>query len=231
MTVNQSMRCNVKKSNTAIDSSAAMFDAYKLTLSADAAMGKARDSYRHAARVLWDSAGEEMREAIQDDPQVSKDYLREAVLSAFQGHAKQIKNAVAWKNTTAAVRGLFLLYAFPDEPIKLSKVETDAEGVKTTTVETLTPTAVIGNAAKEQDAIGQVRLAKGLANARKPKTPTVATGASDPIKAGQKVFEEDMVAARATLEAILKMKSGWGMVIDVLRLHGFNLVKIEKAAA
>jgi hypothetical protein len=201
--------------------SAALFNAYKATLSAEAAHGKARDAYRHAARVLWEAAGEAVQDAIRENPTEIKDYAREAVLVAFKAHKASIKNATAWKNTTQAVRDLMLLVAFPDIPVTLPPVG-DAD-----TGETITAQAAGGNAKTEQLAVRAVRETIGIANKRAPKTPT-ADKPSDPIKAGQKRFEDDMVAARAAFESILAMQSGWGMVIDVLKLRGFDVVKIIK---
>jgi hypothetical protein len=185
-----------------------------------AAHTKAANAHRAAAAALHEiyapADADEATACMSEERAWHKDRLAKKL--------KDAKAAKAFANAFDQIRVFWIVLAEPEHGVVVTK------GGAAVPAGTL-----IGNVANARHAAKAIidgddgsKRAAAPRGARAPAPK--AASPSDPVKVGQKAFEGDMVAARAAFESILAMQSGWGMVIDVLRAHGFRVEKIEAAA-
>jgi hypothetical protein len=184
------------------------------------AHAKAANAHRAAAAALHEiyqpADADEATACMSEERAWHKERLAKKLRDA--------KAAKAFANAFDQIRVFWIILAEPDHGVVVTKGGAPVPAG-----------SLIGNVANARHAAKAIvdgddgsKRAAAPRGARAPAPK--AEKPNDPVRAGQKAFEGDMVAARATLESILAMQSGWGMVIDVLRSHGFLVTKAEAAA-
>jgi hypothetical protein len=184
-----------------------------------AAHAKAANAHRAAAAALHEiyapADADEATACMSEERAWHKERLAKKL--------KDAKAAKAFANAMDQIRVFWIILAEPEHGVVVTK------GGAAVPAGTL-----IGNVANARHAAKAIidgdDGSKRAAAPRGARAPAPKAAPSDPVKAGQKAFDGDMVAARATLESILAMQSGWGMVIDVLRARGFVVTKAEATA-
>jgi hypothetical protein len=181
---------------------------------------KAANAHRAAAAALHEiyapADADEATACMSEERAWHKDRLAKKL--------KDAKAAKAFANAFDQIRVFWIVLAEPEHGVVVTKGGAAVPAG-----------SLIGNVANARHAAKAIidgddgsKRAAAPRGARAPAPKAAPPG--DPVKAGQKVFEGDMVAARAAFESILAMQSGWGMVLDVLRARGFVVTKAEAAA-
>jgi uncharacterized alpha-E superfamily protein len=214
-----------RKINTTLSAlSVSMFSAYSAALDVEKASGKARAAERAAAKTLWESLDADALTAFSEDPASIKGWLSDKYLEIGRELGMRVKNATAWKNTKAAVSGLFLIHLEQDRPVKVERTAKADDG-KAEKIEKEVPAlSVIGNVHEERAAAQQIRDALGIGNKRAARAAEQPK--ADAAESSAKTFAQDVSGAKAWLTALLAMPSGFGILDQALRARGYYIARI-----